>query len=168
MNKRILSACLAAVLILCMLLSVTCFAETETDEPVLDGSKLTCDEESVGYDTKITRGEYLLTGYSKIVKLGPGKIYVGGTTIAVRDVESVKVGVIVERTTDEDTPWGRYDGWQKENLNTDRVNSTEILEVEGGYYYRVKCLHSANSDMSSSFTAGIFVEEPSILPDLGL
>ena len=168
MKKRLLSGCLAAVLTLCMLLSATCFAKAESDEPMLDGSKLTHNESSIGYDTKITRGEYLFTGYSKIVVLGPGKIYAGGATVATEDVDSVMISVIIERTTDEDTPWERYDGWMKENENTDRVNSTKMLEVEGGYYYRVRCIHSANDDVSSSFTDGVYVEEDSILPDLGL
>lgn len=168
MKKRLLSGCLAAVLTLCMLLSVTCFAQAESDESVLDGSRLTCDKESVGYDTKITRGQYLFAGYSKIVELGPGKLYAGGTTIASRDVDTVKIAVIVERAKEGDTEWERYESWQKENNDTDRVNSTKILEVEGDYYYRVRCIHSANDDVSSSFTNGIYIEEPSILPDLGL
>ena len=48
----------------------------------------------------------------------------------------------------------------KKNVNTDRVGSNRALDVEGGYYYRVRCTHSANSDMSSSFTDGVYVEEP--------
>ena len=168
MKKRLLSGCLAAVLTLCMLLSATCFAETESDELMLDGSKLTHDNESVGNDIKITRGQYLYAGYSKIVVLGPGKIYAGGSTIATEDVEIVKIGVIIERAQEGDTAWARYDGWMKENHDTDRVNSTKMLEVEGGYYYRVRCTHSANDDVSSSFTNGVYVEEDSILPDLGL
>ena len=42
----------------------------------------------------------------------------------------------------------------------DRVASNRSLDVEGGYYYRVRCTHAANSDMSSSFTDGIYIEEP--------
>ena len=41
-----------------------------------------------------------------------------------------------------------------------------MLEVEGGYYYRVQCTHSANDDVSSSFTDGVYVEEDSIFPDI--
>lgn len=168
MKKRMISGCLAAVLTLCMLLSATCFAETDTDEPVLDGSKLTLDEESVGYDTKITRGQYLMVGYSKIAKLGPEKIYAGGVTIATEDVESVMIGVIIERAQEGDTTWARYGGWIDEKNDTDRINSTRILEVEGGYYYRVRCTHSANDDVSSSFTDGVYVEEDSLFPGLGI
>ena len=160
MKRKILSVCCVALLIFCMPFFSTEQVHAATDEPVLDGSKLTKEEKSVGYDTKITRGEDLLAGYSKIVRLGPGKIYAGGTTIAAHTVEQVKIAVTVERAKEGDTSWGIYDGWQKENNNTDRVGSNRILEVEGGYYYRVRCTHSANSDMSRSFTNGVYVEEP--------
>ena len=109
---------------------------------------------------KITRGEDLLTGYSKCVRLGPGKIYAGGTTFAAHVVDSVQIAVTIERAQEGDSAWGIYDGWQKESQNTDRVGSNRTLEVEGGYYYRVRCLHAANSDMSSSFTNGVYVEDP--------
>ena len=50
-------------------------------------------KESIGYDTKITRGEDLLTGYSKCTKLDNGKIYAGGTTVARQVVKSVQIAV---------------------------------------------------------------------------
>ncbi len=112
----------------------------------------------IGYDTKITRGVDLMVGYSKCTKLGKGKIYAGGTTIAAHTVKSVQVAVLVERAKEEDTEWSYYDGWQKENLNSDRANSNRTLYVEGDYYYRVRCTHAANSDVSSSFTNGVYVE----------
>ena len=46
------------------------------------------------------------------------------------------------------------------NENADRVSSKKYLDVEGDYYYRVKCVHSAGEDISSSFTDGIYIEEP--------
>ena len=73
-------------------------------------------------------------------------------------VKSVQIGVLVERAKEEDTEWSYYDGWQKENLNMNRVTSNRTLYVEGDYYYRVRCTHVANSDMSSSFTNGVYVE----------
>lgn len=160
MKKRIMSVCFALLLMSNMLLISTTNVKASSDDPVLDGSYLTRDEESIGYDTKITRGEDLLTGYSKCVRLGPGKLYAGGTTIAAHEVEQVKVGVMIERAQEGDTEWEYYDSWQKENLNMDRVASNRSLDVEGGYYYRVRCTHSANYDMSSSFTDGIYIEEP--------
>ncbi|WP_392391170.1 hypothetical protein [Mordavella massiliensis] len=108
----------------------------------------------------MTRGADLQTGYSKIVRLGPGVIYAGGTTIAQHEVESVKVGVMVERAKDENDDWHYVDTWQKENKNAISVSSNKRIEVEGDWYYRVRCVHSAGNDMSSSYTDGIYIEEP--------
>ncbi len=158
MIRRIGSMCCVLMLMICMLLTLTDNAQAAQQDPVLDGSYLTHDEESIGYDTKLTKGEDLLTGYSKCVRQGPGKIYAGGTTIAAHTVERVFVGVVVERAKKGDTAWSMYTGWQKENTNTDRAGSTRTLEVEGGYYYRVRSIHVANHDTSSSYTNGVYVE----------
>lgn len=158
MKKRYSSICLTLVMVTCMLLISFTDVQAEADEIILDGSYLTRDEESIGYDSKLTRGVDLLTGYSKCVRKGPGKIYAGGTTIAAHTVEQVKVAVIVERAQEGDTEWSSYDSWTKENRNADRVGENRSLEVEGGYYYRVRCIHSANNDLSSSFTNGIYIE----------
>ena len=159
MNKRRVSTYFAVLMTICMLLmsSINVQALSETS---IDGSYLTHDDESIGYDTKISRGEDLLTGYSKCVRLGPGKIYAGGTTIAAHNVKQVKIAVIVERAQEGDTHWEFYASWEKENANADRVGSNRTLEVEGDYYYRVRCIHSANGDVSSSFTNGVYIENP--------
>lgn len=160
MLKRIMRTFCTVMLITCMLLLSTGSVQAAADEAMLDGSYLTRDEESIGYATAITRGEDLLTGYSKCVRRGPGKIYAGGTTIAAHEVENVWVGVAVERAKEGDTTWEFYGGWEKGNHNTNRASLTIALDVEGGYYYRVRSLHSANEDVSSSFTNGVFIEEP--------
>ena len=157
MKKKIVSMCLAALLIGGLSMSATQEAKA-ADEKIIDGSKLIHESEAIGYDTKMTRGVDLLTGYSKVTKLGKGKIYAGGTTIAAHTVKSVQVAVIVERAKDKDKTWKVYDAWQKENLDADRVASNRTLYVDGDYYYRVRCTHVANSDMSSSFTDGIYIE----------
>lgn len=157
MKRRIVSMCLAAMLV--GGLSITSMQEVRAAEgKVIDGSELTHDDESIGYDTKITRGEDLLVGYSKCTKLAEGKLYAGGTTIAAHTVDSVQIAVIVERAKEEDKEWSYYDNWYKENTNTNRVMANRTLYVEGGYYYRVRCRHAANSDISSSFTDGIYIE----------
>ena len=158
MKRRIMSMCYALVLTLGLVFGTMQEAKAASTDPILDGSYLTHDEESIGYDTKITRGEDLLTGYSKCERLGPGEIYAGGTTIAAQVVDSVQLAVTIERAQEGDDAWSIYDGWQKESFNTDRVSSNRTLQVEGGYYYRVRCTHAANSDVSSSFTNGVYVE----------
>lgn len=160
MRKRITAVVCALTLMTCMLLISKESAQAASQDPVIDGSYLTHEIESIGYDTKVTRGVDLLTGYSKSTRRGPGQLYAGGTTIAAHVVESVQVAVMVERAKEGDTSWEFYDSWQKINHNTDRAGSSKTLYVEGGYYYRVRSMHSANDDVSSSFTNGVFIEKP--------
>ena len=160
MKKRIVTALSAFVLALSLIISTCVSAEASDRTPMLDGSYLTRETESIGTAVAITRGEDLQTGYSKLVRLGPGVIYAGGTTIAEHTVPSVKVSVMVERTLGEGDYWHYVTEWRAENLNADSVNTSRRIEVEGGYYYRVLCTHSAGNDMSSSATDGIFIEAP--------
>lgn len=159
MKRRLLSLCVTLVLVIGMFAMTVIDSQASDDAPMIDGSYLTHDNESEGYDTKITRGEYLLTGYSKCVDMGPGQLYAGGTTIATRKVEEVGLAVSIERAQKGDDHWTGYTAWSKFSENADRVSSNKFLEVEGGYYYRVRCLHSAGGDGSSSFTDGIYIEE---------
>lgn len=160
MKRRLLSLCCIILSVFGLVSGTVIDSQAAEEQSVIDGSYLTEDEESVGYDTKITRGEDLLTGYSKCVVMGPGKLYAGGCTIATRTVKDVGLSVSIERAQKGDDRWTGYTVWQKFNENVDRVASSKILEVEGGYYYRVRCTHSANGDLSSSFTDGVFVEKP--------
>lgn len=155
-----MSICCVFAMALGLSFGVSTDTQAASSVKVIDGSKLTTDAESIGYNQKVARGEDLLTGYSKIVRMGPGEIYAGGTTIAERAVERIGISVIIERAKEEDTKWTFYDSWNKFLENTDRVSSKKYLDVEGDYYYRVRCTHSANDDMSSSFTDGVYIEEP--------
>lgn len=158
----------SAVVVLLLSFSLLAIAPTDTQAaegtkptkelPMIDGSYLIKEEEAIGATTPMTRGEDLMTGYSKVRRLGAGEIYAGGTTIASHIVERIGVAVIVERAKEEDTSWSFYDSWQKFNENTDRVSTGKRMMVEGDYYYRVRCTHSAGNDLGSSFTDGIFVQ----------
>ena len=158
--KRCMSICCVFAMALGLSFGVSTDTQAASSVKVIDGSKLTTDAESIGYNQKVARGEDLLTGYSKIVRMGPGEIYAGGTTLAERVVERIGIGVIIERAKEEDTKWSFYDSWNKFLENTDRASSKKYLDVEGDYYYRVRCVHSANDDVSSSFTNGVYIEEP--------
>ena len=158
--KRCMSICCVCAMALGLSFGVSTDTQAASIVKVIDGSQLTKDAESIGYNQKVARGEDLLTGYSKIVRMGPGEIYAGGTTLASHEVERVGIGVMIERAKEEDTEWSFYDSWQKFNENADRVSSKKYLDVEGDYYYSVRCIHSAGQDMSSSFTNGVYIEEP--------
>ena len=158
--KRCMSICCVFAMALGLSFGVSTDTQAASSVKVIDGSQLTTDAESIGYNQKVARGEDLLTGYSKIVRMGPGQIYAGGTTIASHVVPEVGVGVMIERAKEEDTEWTFYDSWNKFLENTDRVSAKKYLDVEGDYYYRVRTIHSAGEDKSSSFTNGVYIEEP--------
>lgn len=160
MRKKIVSAFCALALMFGLIWSTGVDVEASDSVPMLDGSYLTHETESIGQSVQIMRGADLQEGYSKLVRLGPGLIYVGGTTIASHTVESVQVTVVVERAQDENDYWHFVDSWHKENTNADLVSTSKRMEVEGGWYYRVRCTHSAGNDMSSSFTDGLLVASP--------
>lgn len=155
-----MSVCCVLTMALGLSFGVSTDAQAASSVKVIDGSKLTQDAESTGYSQNIARGKDLMSGYSKVVRMGPGEIYAGGTTIAAHEVERIGVGVIIERAKEEDTEWSFYDSWNKFRANADRVASAEYLDVEGDYYYRVRSTHSAGEDMSSSFTNGVYIEKP--------
>ena len=159
-KRRLLSLGCTLIMLAGIIMISAVDSQAASDVPMIDGSYLTHEDESVGCSTKMTRGEDLLVGYSKCVEVGPGKFYGGGSTIAVQTVEKVGVGVSVERAKKGDDHWTGYRGWMKFNHNADRVSSSKMLDVEGGYYYRVSCIHSAGNDVSSSFTDGVYIEEP--------
>ena len=111
--------------------------------------------EQIGYITVQTRGVYLQSGYSKISKVGDGKITVGGNTTAQKVVSEVSINVNVERKVNGS--WKHYTSWTSTKNNAIALNSSKTLTVPKGYYYRVKCVHYANSDVSSSITGGYYI-----------
>lgn len=111
--------------------------------------------EQIGYTTIQTRGVYLQNGYSQISKVGDGKIVVGGATNAQKIVSEISINVNVERKVDGS--WKHYTSWTVTKKNARSVSSSKTLTVPKGYYYRVQCVHYANSDVSSSGTNGLYV-----------
>ena len=143
--KKIVSFLLAMALTLGLSLSVS-------------GQKVKAAEEiqeEIGYTDIQTRGVYLQSGSSKISKPGDGKITVGGTTRAQKVVDTVSINVNVERKVDG--RWKQYTSWTVTKHDTISVTTSKTLSVPKGYYYRVKSVHYANSDVSSSGTNGLYV-----------
>ena len=58
--------------------------------------------EQIGYVTVQPRGVYLQGGFSKISKVGDGKITAGGNTSAQKVVSEVSINVNVERKVNGD------------------------------------------------------------------
>lgn len=157
MKKKALAVIGALSLIIGM--SVTPINQVKAAEPetvVVDGSMLMDVDESVGESLAQTRGTYLQKGISNISKVGTGKIKVGGTTIAQKVVSEIGLSVMVERLSG--SSWVSYTSWSVYGSNTYTLTSSKTLTVPRGYYYRVRCIHSANTDNSSSNTSGIYVD----------
>lgn len=111
--------------------------------------------EEVGYTTIQTRGVYLQSGSSKISWYGDGKITVGGTTRAQKVVDTISINVNIERKVNGD--WEHYTSWTVTKHNLIALSTNQTISVPKGYYYRVKSVHYANTDVSSSITGGLYV-----------
>jgi len=161
MKKRVLSVLMALVLCTCIsLLSATeVYAENEYD--VDDYSQLTDELESEvteyndGDGLIIPYGTYLRSGTSIINNKGNGKIGAGGYTLGNKIVPSVKISVMVQRYTG--SSWASYTSWSASASNASSITSSKVLSVTKGYYYRVKCIHSAGGEGLTSYTNGIYI-----------
>ena len=148
-------------LIMVMFMVCTLFISTQknvqaADVPeCVDGSYLTNDDSSEVTVGSTSRGIYLKSGSSNIVRAGTGKIGAGGNTVGQKVVSKITVDVTVERYVNG--KWGYYTSWIETNYNSVYVSTSKTLSVPTGYYYRVGCVHYANSDVSDSFTNGIYI-----------
>lgn len=154
MKKRYLSLiCMVALMLFISGVSV----RAQGNMPMVDGSYLTQEEESEGTSVLLMRGEDLQLGTSKVSKAAAGVINAGGTTTAKHTVDEIGVAVMVERLRSGSSSWSYYYSWQVTKANASMVTGSKRLTVSGGYYYRVRCVHWANSDSSSSSTNGIYI-----------
>ena len=118
-----------------------------------DYSYLLNDEAIIGQTETNPSGVYLLNGMSTIQDAGTGKIIAGGITNGAIKCD-LTVNVIVERLSGGD--WVRVTSWTASQDNAWSVGSSKTLSVGRGYYYRVRCLHFANTDASSSMTSSLW------------
>lgn len=132
-------------------------AKAAEEKITVDGSVLLEDaEESVGEMIVQTKGQYLQSGSSRIVKSGTGKITVGATTIAQKQVSDIRVALRVERLVNGS--WFSYSSWSASKTNAYSVTTSKTLTVPRGYYYRVVSIHKADSDIGNSNTNALYVE----------
>lgn len=124
--------------------------EEETRE---DYSYLLNDEAIIGQTEVNPAGVYLLNGMSTIQDAGTGKIIAGGITSGAVKCD-LTVNVIVERLNGGN--WVRVTSWTASKDYAWTVGSSKTLSVGRGYYYRVRSLHFANSDTSSSWTGNLW------------
>lgn len=154
-KSKILSLVLTMVMVCTLFISTQQNVQAADGQECVDGSYLTNDDSSEVTVGSMSRGVYLKSGSSTITKVGPGKIGAGGNTVGQKSVSKITVDVKVERYVNG--KWGYYTSWIETNYNSVYVSTSKTLSVPTGYYYRVCCVHYANSDVSDSFTNGIYI-----------
>ena len=117
----------------------------ENEKGQEDFSYLLTGDVIIGQMQPETKGVYLSSGTSIIKDAGSGKIVAGGITSAAIKCD-VSVNVIVERLSGSN--WVRVTSWT--------VGSSKNLTVGKGYYYRVRSVHYAHTDVSSSMTSSLW------------
>lgn len=156
MRKGKILSLVMAVLMVCGLVVGSQDIVKAADNPIcVDGSYLTDDDSSEVTVGSMSRGVYLKSGSSTITKAGTGMIAAGGNTVGQKSVSKITVVVKVQRYVNG--YWNSYTSWTTTNYNSSYVSSSKTLSVPTGYYYRVCCTHYANSDVSDSYTDGIYI-----------
>ena len=162
MKKHILSIIVTFSLLICMMTISQISVYASEDTKIVDGSYLTMEESSTGFSSdKTTRGTHLMTGECSITNAGIGRIYAYAGTTANHKVDRVIVFIYVERYLEDVDAWGHVDAWSEEVTDDYYVATSKSLEVEPGYYYRVRAEHIVfvgdESEETYSYTDGIFI-----------
>lgn len=147
MNRKVVKKMIATMAMSCLLMS----------NMVVDAQDIKNNETAYaeGSTETIPYGVYLQVGTSNINKVGTGKIYAKGRTVAEMDVSKISVGVRVERLVGN--AWLQEDYFSSTKYNTYTVTASKTLTVPVGYFYRVKSVHTAHTDSSSSWTEGLYI-----------
>lgn len=120
----------------------------------IDFSYLQTDDALIGYAESQTWGVYLVDGYSIINKISTTKIGAGGVTNAAVKCK-VQVAPVVERLSNG--TWNYVTSWTVTTASGYSAMASKSITVGTGYYYRVRCTHSAATDVSSSCTDGLWM-----------
>lgn len=148
---------LGSVMILTSMSMVSVKA-TENSIKVDESSLLKNVNEVTSEKTIQPRGVFLQQGTSSLVKTGEGLVTAGGMTVGQQVVKSISVNVILERLDENDMKWVRENSWVAEDKNTTVVQCNKTVPVPRDQFYRVRSIHYAETDTSSSFTDGLFIK----------
>ena len=162
MKKKILSIIFMFCFLVSMYMTPQISAKAMENDKLVDGSYLTHDTTSSGTSEDRSKGTHLMTGECSITNAGIGRIYTYAATTANHKVDRLVVIIYVERYLEDANAWGHVTAWS-EKVNDDYyVATSKSLEVEPGYYYRVRAEHIVfvgdESEETASATNGIFVD----------
>lgn len=154
MKQKVLSTLLAFTILLSGIWSEgMCVCAEDLGEDI-DYSYLLTEDALIGYAEAQTWGVYLMEGNSIINKISSTQIGAGGSTHAASKC-TVSITSIVERQTS--TGWARVTSWTQTNESAYSAMISKTLTVATGYWYRVRSLHYASTDGSSSCTSSLYM-----------
>lgn len=154
MKQRLLVMLMAVVLCLICVWNFKFESNAEEVGQDISYSELMTENALVGYAENITKGIYLADGHSVINKISSTKIGAGGTTTAAVKCR-VSTNAIVERLLNGS--WARVTSWTTTVESGYSAMVSKSLTVTTGYYYRVRCVHYASTDRSSSCTSSLWM-----------
>lgn len=150
MKRRVLAMLTAAALCAACITDMSFVSRAEEQDGHISFSELMTEKALVGYTEYSTMGVYYLDGCSIINKISSTKVGAGGVTNATQKCR-VSINVILEQLTDSGN-WVREASWSATEEDAFSVMVSKSKVVERGYYYRVRCVHYAATDRSSSCT----------------
>lgn len=154
MKKKIVSFLVAMMVCVSGLFFQGLETRAEDMGEEMDYSYLMTEDALVGYAQAQTWGVYLASGCSVINKISSTKIGAGGSTEATRKCK-VTVSPIVEKLSNGS--WVRVTSWTVTKESDYSAMASRSITVGTGYCYRVRCIHYAASDTSSSWTNGLWM-----------
>lgn len=154
MKQRLLAILMTVALCVICILNLGFESNAEEVGQDISYSELMTENALVGCAENITRGVYLLDGHSIINKISSTKIGAGGVTNAAVKCK-VSTNAIVERLLNGS--WARVTSWTTTVESGYSASVSKSLTVTNGYYYRVRCVHYASTDRSSSCTSSLWM-----------
>lgn len=156
-RKEIKVFLMIVVLLVGVVFPVTVHAE---EEIIVDGSKLTFENESEGRYQNVLRGALLASGEVVITNKGNRKINCYGSTISYRICDKIEVEIYLERSSGGG--WSSYKDWSYSTTNDSSISRSNTISVPGGYYYRLRGYYACEKagyarESNSSFTNGIWI-----------
>ena len=118
-KNRILSLIVAMIMVCTLLIGAQQNVQAADGQECVDGSYLTNDDSSEVTVGSMSRGIYLKSGSSNIVRAGNGKIGAGGNTVGQKTVSKITVNVTVERLLNG--KWAYYTSWTETNYNSESM-----------------------------------------------
>ena len=152
--KRLVTLVLSMALLLgCF--QMNAFAE-ETTYPKVSHTYITTEDFASDEWQVDQRGAYLASGTSSIAKPDGSHANISGDTTATRTIDTVRLTLYLERSKSYATGYGTYKTYSYSANNVYQLaKGISNIPVDGGYYYRVRGVHSVTHNGTTECTDSV-------------